>query len=172
MSECLEHLWRWGVTKLFPAGGCQSPFTEPTLIDITLKDLTPEEIRGAPRGFRELCRMTSTDEALALCERFGGLDIVIPPRDTARTRLSEFRGELRDILSESSYDQFLIECGGTKLTFPRLNDLKRQRRNRLIRARIDLSFQKKESMEHAIREIVRDYGVHRRHVYRILKQPD
>ena len=141
------------------------------LIEITLKDLTPEEVRRAPRGFTELSRMTSVDEALALCERFGGMEMNIPPSDSARTRLTEFRGHLRDILSEPSYDRFLAEFGGTKFVFPRLDDLKRKRRNRLIAERIDLACAQKESVEEAIRTIVRDYGMHRRHVYRILKKP-
>ncbi|TAM37831.1 MAG: hypothetical protein EPN61_14880 [Burkholderiaceae bacterium] len=146
-------------------------FWSRALIEITLKDLTPEEIQSAPRTLKALIRMTSEDEALALCERFGGLDMLIPVSDSDRARMTEFRGELRSILSESSYDRFLAEWGNTKFPFPRLNGIKVKRRDRLIVERIDLSFARNESMAKAIREIVRDFGIHRRHVYRILKKP-
>jgi hypothetical protein len=159
---------RW----LYGAAVSHPYYWSEAVVDIMLNDLTPDELQCAPEGFRALCRMTSEIEALALCERFGGLDLWIPAPDTQATKLTELRGELRDILCEASYDRLLKEWGGDKFLFPRLNDLKRKRRNRLIRARIDLSFAQKESMEKAVTEVVREYGVHRRHVFRILKGVD
>lgn len=141
-------------------------------MEILLNDLTADELKSAPIGFQALYRMTSPEEALALCDRFGGMELFIPMPESAATHLTEFRGELRDILCEASYDRLLREWGGDKFLFPRLNSLKRKRRDRLIRARIELSFTQSESMEKAIKEIVRRYGIHRRSVYRILKEVD
>lgn len=155
-------IWRLSVTHLLRGTA---------LVEIPLDDLTPEEVATAPVFFRELCRMTSVSEALTLCARFGGRDISIPAPDTPATHETETRGELRDALCAESYQRFLYECGGNKFCFPKLDGIRRGRRNSLILARIERSFTQKESMENAIAEIVRDFGLHRRHVYRILKKP-
>ncbi len=142
------------------------------MFNIEITDLSAEEMKDAPLSFKELCNVMSAEEALACCKRFGGLEFAVPAPERDKTRPSGFRGELRDTISEPSYDRFMWAYRDTIFFFPLLNDIKRRRRDRAIRQRIDAVYAEGKPLKPTIQQMAREYGIHQRHIYRIAKRSD
>ena len=148
------------------------------MLEISLDKLTAEEVAKASKTFRELCRLTSIEEAVALCARYEGLELVIPASEklgAGDVKETKLRGELRDILCGPSYEKFLFEYGGTKFPFPKLDSLRRRRRDKLIRHEFDTASVQCDSEHNTtnlVDRLVVKHNMTRRHIYRILKQSD
>jgi hypothetical protein len=140
---------------------------------VTLTDMTSEELARAPGTFQELCRVTSVEEAISMCEQFGGLKLRIPPpEDGSRWRNSGWRKRFKELLSPASYENLLREMGrsGSDFIFPSLDRLKKQRRNQRIREVVDLLLSEKKPYLKTLQTIAVAEGIHMSTIYKILKQ--
>jgi hypothetical protein len=145
------------------------------MAEISLKDLTPDEVSKAGSQFQQLCRLTSVEEAVALCAKYGGMLLNLPSDENnlhGKFKETTLRNELRDILCGGSYKKLLYELGGTKYELPKLNALIKKRRDMQIRASVDAAIKNGESFANHVHELVVRHGITRRHIYRILKQSD
>ncbi len=140
-------------------------------IDIfEFRDMSPEELEAAPETFRELVRLTSVPEAVALCEAYPGFEIRLPAPDTQKSHEHALRSELRDLLTEQSYARLLNQWGGDRMYVPRIDSLKRQRRNRIIREAYDHQLQCRQPVTTVMDSMQRRFGITRSYLFRILKK--